>query len=212
MSDEFKVYVIYKDGKPYIKTGIKTVYLKIGSARSVITTESQYDAIKLYDSYCKDNNINGDWYDSLSKYERNKWLEMAKSHYEVKVFTEDKGQSLNYNYKVYFVIMKNVNKFGITSDYDNIENTANEIAYNQLCIKDLQREMTMIDDEEYFNELNERNKRNFNNERKKYEVKEVIGRKNINKVFKELYDMFGNPVINKLDEKYKPLICGITYI
>lgn len=206
MSDEFKVYVIYKDGKPYIKTGRKTVYLKTGSARSVITTESQYDAIKLYDNYCKDNNINGNWYDSLSKYERNKWLEKAKSHYEVKVFTEDKGQYLNYNDKVYFVIMKNVNKFGITSDYDNIENTANEIAYNQLCIKDLQREMTMIDDEEYFNELSERNKRNFNNERKKYEVKEVIGRKNINKVFKELYDMFGNPVINKLDEKYKPFV------
>ena len=202
MSDEFKVYVIYKDGKPYIKTGIKTVYLKIGSARSVITTESQYDAIKLYNNYCKDNNINGDWYD-LSDFERNKWLEKAKSHYEVKVFTEDKGQSLNYNDKVYFVIMKNVNKFGITSDYDNIENTANEIAYNQLYIEDLQREMTKIDDEEYFNELNER---------KKYEVKEVIGRKNINKVFKELHDMFGNRVINKLDEKYKPLICGITYI
>ena len=70
----------------------------------------------------------------------------------------------------------------------------------------------MIDDEEYFNELSDRNKRNFNNERKKYEVKEVIGCKNINQVFKELYDMFGNPVINKLDEKYKPLICGITYI
>ena len=49
--------------------------------------------------------------------------------------------------------MKNVNKFGITSDYDNIENTANEIAYNQLFIEDLQREMTKIDDEEthYYN-------------------------------------------------------------
>lgn len=90
MDNEFTVYVIYKDGKPYIKSGRKTVYLKIGSARSVITTESQYDAIKLYDNYCKDNNINGDWYD-LSNFEANKWLEKAKSHYEVKVFTEDKG-------------------------------------------------------------------------------------------------------------------------
>ena len=90
MNNEFKVYVIYKDGKPYIKSGRKTVYLKIGSTRSVITTESQYDARKLYDSYCKDNNINGDWYDDLSEDERNKWLEKAKLHYEVKVFTEDK--------------------------------------------------------------------------------------------------------------------------
>ena len=89
MDNEFTVYVIYKDGKPYIKSGRKTVYLKISSARSVITTESQYDAIKLYDNYCKDNNINGDWYD-LSNIEANKWLEKAKSHYEVKVFTEDK--------------------------------------------------------------------------------------------------------------------------
>lgn len=89
MNDEFKVYVIYKDCKPYIKSGRKTVYLKLGSARSVITTESQYDARKLYDSYCKDNNINGDWYD-LSDFETNKWIEKAKSHYEVKVFTEDK--------------------------------------------------------------------------------------------------------------------------
>lgn len=91
MSDEFKVYVIYKDGKPYIKSSIKTVYLKIGSARSVITTESQYDARKLYNNYCKNNNINDDWYNGLSKHERNKWLEKAKSHYEIKVFTENNG-------------------------------------------------------------------------------------------------------------------------
>ena len=184
------------------------VYTIINNEFSVRKVYNNLVSMSQTDEYPREYKIRCD----NVKYERNKWLEKAKSHYEVKVFTEDKRQSLNYNDKVYFVIMKNVNKFGITSDYDNIENTANEIAYNQLCIKDLQREMTMIDDKEYFNELNERNKRNFNNERKKYEVKEVIGRKNINKVFKELYDIFGNPVINKLDEKYKPLICGVTYI
>lgn len=195
--------------------GINKVYTITLNEEIVYTIiNNEFTAIKVYnhlvsmsqtDEYPREYKIRCD----KVEYKINK---KAKSHYDVKVFTEDKGQSLNYNDKVYFVIMKNVNKFGITSDYDNIENTANEIAYNQLCIKDLQREMTMIDDEEYFNELNERNKRIFNNERKKYEVKEVIGRKNINKVFKELYDMFGNPVINKLDEKYEPLICGITYI
>lgn len=80
-----KVYVIYFDGKMYESRGRKTVYLKEGSAKQVITSESKELAETMY------NNETGKDYYYLSNEQRKVWIEKAKSRFKIITFVpEDK--------------------------------------------------------------------------------------------------------------------------
>ena len=81
-----KVYVIYFDGKMYESRGRKTVYLKEGSAKQVITSESKELAKDMY------NNETGKDYYYLSNEQRKIWIEKAKSRFTIITFVpmEDK--------------------------------------------------------------------------------------------------------------------------
>ena len=67
------VYVIYYDGKPYKTSGRKLVYTTIGSAKGVITTDSE--EIARYD-------YEGSWWD-LHRDERKKLANTIKERFEV---------------------------------------------------------------------------------------------------------------------------------
>ena len=79
---EFKVYVVYKDGEQYDCSGMKGVYRQIGSARALITTRAKFNAECNFDK----NNKDKDWYD-LSKQEQQALIDKEKERYEIRVFT-----------------------------------------------------------------------------------------------------------------------------
>ena len=87
-----KVYVIYFDGKMYENRGRKTVYLKEGSAKQVITSESKELAKDMYDKRAKFKVTEEDDFYLLDENIKNRWLELAKSRFKVITFVpmEDK--------------------------------------------------------------------------------------------------------------------------
>lgn len=86
-----KVYVIYFDGKMYENRGRKTVYLKEGLAKQVITSESKELAKDMYDKRAKFKVTKDDFY-LLDEKVKNLWLELAKSRFKIITFVpmEDK--------------------------------------------------------------------------------------------------------------------------
>lgn len=84
-----EVYVIYKDGEWYHPRGRKGVYFKKGSARQVITIDSEDDAESLYEN-------EGHWnkcYYELPKSIRDEYIEKTRSHYEIRIF-KDSGEAV----------------------------------------------------------------------------------------------------------------------
>lgn len=81
------VYVIYFDGKMYKNHYRKCVYLKQGSAKQVVTCESKSLATYMYNEQKKSNENS---YHDLSKERQQKWLDKAKSRFEIKEFVERK--------------------------------------------------------------------------------------------------------------------------
>ena len=79
-----EVYVIYKDGELYHPRGRKTVYLKLGSAKQVVTTDSKRDVGYKYSDYCK-----------LSKEEMDEAFKESKTHYEIRIF-KDSGEIVRF--------------------------------------------------------------------------------------------------------------------
>lgn len=84
---KIEVYVIFKDGEWYRPRGRKGVYFKGGSAKAVITIDGEYDAKSIYK---KEEHWNKD-YDDLPKSIKDEYIEKARSHYQIKIFT-DSGQ------------------------------------------------------------------------------------------------------------------------
>lgn len=60
------------------------MYLKLSSAKQVITTDSKDDA---------ERNYKGDWYE-LSKEERELLVKQTKEHYQIRIFI-DSGKTIN---------------------------------------------------------------------------------------------------------------------
>ena len=87
-----KVYVIYFDGKMYENRGRKTVYLKEGSAKQVITSESKELAKDMYDKRAEFKVTEEDDFCFLDEKVKNLWLELAKSRFKIITFVpmEDK--------------------------------------------------------------------------------------------------------------------------
>ncbi|NFH40800.1 hypothetical protein [Clostridium sporogenes] len=79
-----KVYVIYLDGEMYRCSGRKIAYLKLGSARQVITSESK----DLAERMCS-NESHKYWWD-LNEEEKQQWIDKAKQRFEVREFVEKK--------------------------------------------------------------------------------------------------------------------------
>lgn len=79
------VYVIYFDGQMYKNHYRKCVYLKQGSVKQVITCESKSLAKYMYNEQKKSDE--NSWYD-LSDKDQQKWLNKAKSRFEIKEFIE----------------------------------------------------------------------------------------------------------------------------
>ena len=77
------VYVIYFDGEMYKNSSRKISYLEEKNAKVVVTQESKY----LADNMAKDVGL--DTYD-MSKEEKDKYIEKAKSRFEIKKFVEEK--------------------------------------------------------------------------------------------------------------------------
>ncbi len=88
MENEFKVYVIYKDGIPLNNMSNKTVYVKESSAKQVITTLSKYYAPSIYYKEMGKKK----YYEDLNKEERQIWINKARSHYEIREFVENKNK------------------------------------------------------------------------------------------------------------------------
>ena len=82
--DDFKVYVVYFNGKPLSRDiGRKVVYLDTKGAKQTATVLSKYYAEREY------VNKNGydKWHDELTKEERNKIInKYKKEHFEVREF------------------------------------------------------------------------------------------------------------------------------
>lgn len=78
---KIEVYVIYKDGEVYRQRGKKTVYLKLSSAKQVITTDSKDDAETISFRY------GFNWYE-LSNEEREELVKQAKQHYQIRIFKD----------------------------------------------------------------------------------------------------------------------------
>lgn len=87
-----KVYVIYFDGKMYESRSRKTVYLKEGSAKQVITSESKELAKDMYNKRAEFKVTEEDDFYFLDEKVKNLWLELAKSRFEIITFVpmEDK--------------------------------------------------------------------------------------------------------------------------
>lgn len=78
------IYVVYFDGemyKGYSYKKRKSTYTRIGSAKQIVTFDSEYIASQM----CEENKI--DWYD-LDKEQREEWLDKAKQRFEIKEFVE----------------------------------------------------------------------------------------------------------------------------
>lgn len=90
MNNDFEIYVVYKNGKPYIRKTRKRCYFRIESAKAVIESECKRDGHIMYSNYCKKNNIQYIWYD-LCKEQKEFWYNEARKLYEIKVFTEKKA-------------------------------------------------------------------------------------------------------------------------
>ncbi|MBD5589350.1 hypothetical protein [Clostridium botulinum] len=78
-----KVYVIYLDGEMYRCPGRKIAYLKLGSARQVVTSESKNLAERMHNN----RNRNKYWW-SLSDEEKQQWVDKAKRRFEIREFVE----------------------------------------------------------------------------------------------------------------------------
>ena len=82
--DNFKVYIVYFDGKPLSRDdGRKVVYLDTKGAKQTATVLSKHYAKREY------VNKNGydKWYDELTNEERNKIIDgYKKEHFEVREF------------------------------------------------------------------------------------------------------------------------------
>lgn len=82
--DDFKVYVVYFDGKPLSRDcGRKVVYLETKGAKQTATVLSKYYAEREYIG----NNSYDKWYDELTNKDRNEIInEYKKKHFEVREF------------------------------------------------------------------------------------------------------------------------------
>lgn len=76
--NEHKLYVVYYDGEPYDKCGMKGVYRQEGTAKALVTNKSKELARSKY---------KGDWF-RLKDLERNKLINEFKKRFEIKEFTE----------------------------------------------------------------------------------------------------------------------------
>lgn len=81
MNKQDIVYVVYLDDELYQYNGRKCAYLKIGSARQVISADSK----KIAQVMCEDDNKC--WWD-LSKEEQKEWVSKARERFEIKEFVE----------------------------------------------------------------------------------------------------------------------------
>lgn len=77
--------MIYFDDEMYKHSGRKTVYLKLGSARQVITSESK----DLAERMCSKESHKY-WWD-LNEEEKQKWIDKARQRFEIREFTENKN-------------------------------------------------------------------------------------------------------------------------
>lgn len=90
--EEQKVYVVYKDEQVYQDRGKKIAYLQERYAKQLVTIASKKDAEFLYQTSRfngKEMMSNIRWY-QLSKEEQKQWINKARSHYEIKIFVEEK--------------------------------------------------------------------------------------------------------------------------
>lgn len=76
--NEYKIYVVYYDGEPYDRCGMKGVYRHEGTAKALVTNKSKEMAKRSY---------NGDWF-RLKESERNKLIAEHKKRFEIKEFSE----------------------------------------------------------------------------------------------------------------------------
>lgn len=87
--EEQKVYVVYKDGQPYVDRGKKIAYLQERYARQLITTivnkkyEHQYE-------FEEDHNKR--WF-NLTSAEKLELTQELRKQFEIKIFIEDKSKS-----------------------------------------------------------------------------------------------------------------------
>lgn len=78
------IYVVYFDGemyKGYNYKKRKSTYTRIGSAKQIVTFDSEYIASQM----CEENNI--DYY-YLKDVERKEWIDKARQRFEIKEFVE----------------------------------------------------------------------------------------------------------------------------
>jgi hypothetical protein len=92
--EEQKVYVVYKDGQVYQDKGKKIAYLQERYAKQLVTTASKSDAEYLYDStrFNGKQMISSIRFKQLSTQEQRQWIDKTRSHYEIKVFVEEKSK------------------------------------------------------------------------------------------------------------------------
>ena len=80
-NNDFKVYVIYKDGKPWREGNKIGVYMTKRSSNQVVSREAKYDVYGI----CRKDEKH---YFELTDEERCMYVNKAKEHYEVKEFAE----------------------------------------------------------------------------------------------------------------------------
>lgn len=78
-----KVYVVYLDGRMYKDNNRKCAYLEISGAKQVVTADSKKIAHNMYDNA----EAKQCWYD-LTKEQKQKWYEKAKTRFEIREFVE----------------------------------------------------------------------------------------------------------------------------
>lgn len=78
-----KVYVVYFDGKMLDSVGRKTVYLKEGRAKAVVTSEAKSLAKTMY----REENCRC-YLSELDKEGQKEWINKARDRFEIKVFME----------------------------------------------------------------------------------------------------------------------------
>ncbi|WP_291567126.1 MULTISPECIES: hypothetical protein [unclassified Clostridium] len=78
------VYVIYFDGKIYKTPSRKTAYLEKKYAKQVVTVDSKDIAADMYHSQGQNKN----YWDDLSKEERETYMQKAKKRFEIREFVE----------------------------------------------------------------------------------------------------------------------------
>ena len=124
-NNDFKVYVIYKDGKPWSEGNKRGVYMTKRSANQVVSREAKYDAR----SICRKDDK---YYFELADEERCMYVDKAKEHYEVKEFAESINKNSD-DYKYYIKYITQYFKEGCEAEgYDYLWAFLKELGFNDI--------------------------------------------------------------------------------